>query len=103
MRLSVVDLAVVICFGFAIAAVYGFRMTPRFKGQSTGCGPPLISRGYPYRVSGAPVGYCLVFGAKELQAPIISPLSPPRFASPRPRIYAARCPSVHLHRSGARI
>jgi hypothetical protein len=86
MRLSALDLAVVICFGLAITAVYGFRMTPRFNAQSTGCSAPLVSRDYPYGVSGARAGYCMVFGAGEPQAPIISPLSPPASLRLRPRL-----------------
>jgi hypothetical protein len=63
MRPSVIDLSAVICFGFAIAAMCGFRMTPRLNTQTTGCSAPLVSRGYSYRGNGTLAGYCLVFGA----------------------------------------
>jgi hypothetical protein len=63
MRPSVFDLAAVICFGFAIAATSGFRMTPRLNTQTTGCSAPPVLRGYSYRGNRRMEGYCLVFGA----------------------------------------
>jgi hypothetical protein len=68
MRLSAIDSAMVICFGLAIAVMYGFRMTPRLNAQPTGCSAPLVSRGYSYS-NRAPAGYCLVSRGESQDAP----------------------------------
>ena len=52
MRPSSIRLAVVICLGLAIAALYEFRMVPRLKAQTApGCGASVVARGYSYKVS----------------------------------------------------
>jgi hypothetical protein len=99
---TLLDLAVVICFGLAIAAVYGFRMTPRLSVQSTGCSAAMISRGHSGFSSGVPAGYCLVFDAGTNGSPIISPLSSATSLRARP-IKPVPRPTRDTIRAGANV